>query len=236
MLKLVRTHINYRFTTPPSFYELSFSLCTYYSGWMPSWFHLYGFAELWGTRRERNISNENICLQRDSNQKPYTSHQKLTQCLRPLGSSVKQFTFSTSNPELLNWVWWHLVWMKYSRSLTSVVVFRPYPDPGWARICHGGPLLQRTSLDRKATATTRMHSKDLEVCGKKVPFPRQFFGPIFYVFSDVMWKVSGSNPAGDIYFEFSIPARSEQLSGSHANEIKHDHSPVVILVLDLRYD
>ena len=52
------------------------------------------------------------------------------------------------------------------------------------------------------------------------------------------WRGAGSNPAGDIYFhfEFSIPACSEQLSGSHANEIKHDHSPVVVVVLDPRYD
>ena len=28
----------------------------------------------------------------------------------------------------------------------------------------------------------------------------------------------------------------EQLSGSQANEIKHDNSPVVIVVLDPRYD
>ena len=35
---------------------------------------------------------------------------------------------------------------------------------------------------------------------------------------------------------FSIPARSEQLSGSHANDIKHDHSHVVIVVLDPRYN
>ena len=35
---------------------------------------------------------------------------------------------------------------------------------------------------------------------------------------------------------FSIAAFTEQLSGSHANEIKHDHSHVVIVVLDPRYD
>ena len=47
-----------------------------------------------------------------------------------------------------------------------------------------------------------------------------------------------SNPAVDIYFhfEFSLPSRSEQLSAANANEIKHDHSSVVIVVLDLRYD
>ena len=39
---------------------------------------------------------------------------------------------------------------------------------GGAKIGHGGPLLQRTSAsDRKATATNRMHSSDLEACGKK---------------------------------------------------------------------
>ena len=43
----------------------------------------------------------------------------------------------------------------------------------------------------------------------------------------------GSNPVGDTYFHFELfaPSRSEQLSGAHANETKHDHSPVVIVVL-----
>ena len=52
-------------------------------------------------------------------------------------SSVRQFTFSTSSPEPLEWFWWNLVWWKYSMSLTSVVVFGqicpgadPGPDPG----------------------------------------------------------------------------------------------------------
>ena len=47
--------------------------------------------------------------------------------------SVRQFTFSTSSPESLDGFWWKLVCMKYSRSLTSVVVFRqihPGADPG----------------------------------------------------------------------------------------------------------
>ena len=62
--------------------------------------------------------------------------------------------------------------MKYLWSLTSVEVL--WPDPpggriqGGAKIGHGGPLLQETSSsDRKATATNRMHSNDLEACGKK---------------------------------------------------------------------
>ena len=39
---------------------------------------------------------------------------------------------------------------------------------GWAKIGHGGSLLQESSSsDRKATATNRMHSNDLEACGKK---------------------------------------------------------------------
>ena len=43
----------------------------------------------------------------------------------------------------------------------------------------------------------------------------------------------GSNPAGDIIIFiliFLLPLRSEQVSGVHANEIKHDHSPEVIVV------
>ena len=48
-------------------------------------------------------------------------------------SSVRLFTFSTSSPEPLDGFWWNLVWMKYSRSLTSVVVFRPDPSRGGSR-------------------------------------------------------------------------------------------------------
>ena len=45
-------------------------------------------------------------------------------------------------------------------------------------------------------------------------------------------------PLGTYIFilNFSLPVRSEQLSGAHANEIKHGYSPVVIVVLDPRYD
>ena len=53
--------------------------------------------------------------------------------------------------------------MKYSRSLTSVVVFRPDPPRGGPRAgpkkVTGGPLLQESSSsDRKDTATNRMHT------------------------------------------------------------------------------
>ena len=54
-------------------------------------------------------------------------------CLSVRPSSVRQFTFSTSSPEPLDRFWWNLVWMKYSRSLTSVVVFRPDPSRGGSR-------------------------------------------------------------------------------------------------------
>ena len=44
-------------------------------------------------------------------------------------------------------------------------------------------------------------------------------------------------PLGTYTFilNFSLSPLSEQLSGAHANEIKHRHSPVVIVVLDPRY-
>ena len=45
----------------------------------------------------------------------------------------KLFTFSTSSPEPLDGFWWNLVGMKYSWSLTSVVVFRPDPPRGGSR-------------------------------------------------------------------------------------------------------
>ena len=38
---------------------------------------------------------------------------------------------------------------------------------GGVKIGHGGPLQETSSSDRKATATNRMHSSDLEACGKK---------------------------------------------------------------------
>ena len=46
---------------------------------------------------------------------------------------------------------------------------RPGADPGQGQNrSQEGPLLQETSSsDRKATATNRMHSSDLEACGKK---------------------------------------------------------------------
>ena len=68
--------------------------------------------------------------------------------------------------------------MKYSWSLTSVVVFRPDPsrvDPGQGINRSGGggsgSLLQRTSSSvLKATATNRIHSNDQDACGMKCYF------------------------------------------------------------------
>ena len=60
----------------------------------------------------------------------YCDHALFVVC-RP--SSVRLFTFSTSSPEPLDGFWWNLVWMKYSRSLTSVVVFRPDLSRGGSR-------------------------------------------------------------------------------------------------------
>ena len=51
-------------------------------------------------------------------------------------------------------------------------------------------------------------------------------------------KVAGSILGGDVYFHFEFFAcfPSLQVSRALANEIKHDHSPVVIVVLDPRHD
>ena len=51
-------------------------------------------------------------------------------------------------------------------------------------------------------------------------------------------KVAGSKPGGDTYFHFEHFAcfPSLQVGGVLANEIKHDNSPVVIVVLGPRYD
>ena len=54
----------------------------------------------------------------------------------------------------------------------------------------GGPLLQETSSDREATGTNRMHSNDLEACGKK--FCHFWFHSehIFDVFLTSFWTQS----------------------------------------------
>ena len=62
---------------------------------------------------------------------------------------------------------------------------------GGAKICHQGPLLQGTSSwDRKATATNRMHSGDLEVYGKKCCYfgsiSKSNFWRVFDVFLDLV--------------------------------------------------
>ena len=67
---------------------------------------------------------------------------------------------------------------------------RPGTDPGQAKKGHGGPLLQETSSsDRKATATNRMHSSDLETCGSVVIFGsirKSNFWRVFDVFLDLV--------------------------------------------------
>ena len=73
---------------------------------------------------------------------------------RPSSSSSvrKLFTFSTSSPKPLDGFWWNLVGMKYSWSLTSVVVF--WPDPprggsrGGAKIGHRGSPYSRNFFFR----------------------------------------------------------------------------------------
>ena len=51
-------------------------------------------------------------------------------------------------------------------------------------------------------------------------------------------KVAGSILDGDVYFHFEFFAcfPSLQVSRALANEIKYDHSPVVIVVLDPSHD
>ena len=79
--------------------------------------------------------------------------------------------------------------MKYSWSLTSVVVFSARSAQGriqgGEKIGDGGPLLQETSSsDRKATATNQMDSNDLEACGKKCCYFWFHFWRDFDVFLD----------------------------------------------------
>ena len=50
--------------------------------------------------------------------------------------------------------------------------------------------------------------------------------------------VAGLIPDGDIFFilNFLHASSSSHLEGTRENEIKHDHSPVVYVVIDPRYD
>ena len=47
------------------------------------------------------------------------------------------------------------------------VIFAQGWIQGEGKIGQGGSLLQKTSSDRKATATNQMHSNNLEACGMK---------------------------------------------------------------------
>ena len=105
--------------------------------------------------------------------------------------SVRKLCISTSSPEPLNEFLWNLVGMKYSWSLTNVVIFRRDPARGGSRMGQKyvvkGPLLQRTSSDRKTTATNQMNSNDLKARGEKCCyfwFLSELFLTRFNVFSD----------------------------------------------------
>ena len=65
---------------------------------------------------------------------------------------------------------------------------RPGADPGRGKNRSRGPLLQETSSsDRKATATNRMHSSDLETCWKK------------YCYFWFHWEVKFLTPFGRLF-------------------------------------
>ena len=90
--------------------------------------------------------------------------------VRPSSSVRKLSYFQLLLPEPLDGFWWNLVGMKYSWSLTSVVVLSVRSAQGriQGEANIGGPLLQETSSsDRKATGTNQMDRNDLESWGKK---------------------------------------------------------------------
>ena len=95
-------------------------------------------------------------------------------------SSIRQFTFSTSSPEPLDRFWWNLVWMKYWRSLTSVVVFRPDPPRGGSRA--GQKMVMGVPFFRKLLLQTGRLQQQTECIaviynhvGKLVSFGSQIF-------------------------------------------------------------
>ena len=94
---------------------------------------------------------------------------RLSSVCRP--SSVRLFTFSTSSPEPLDGFLMKLGIDEVLKVPYKCCCFSARSVQGriqgGAKIGHGGPLQETSSYDRKATATNRMHSIDLETCGKK---------------------------------------------------------------------
>ena len=74
---------------------------------------------------------------------------------------------------------------------------------GKAKIGHGGPLLQRTSSERNATASNRMHSSDLQAFGKKCCYfwfhSEVKFWRVFDVFLDLVFLVYFNAISIDFY-------------------------------------
>ena len=108
--------------------------------------HMFGILAHLSRRLEWAI----VIAHRPSSVRPSVRRRRRRRRRRP--SSVRKlFTFSTSSPKPLDGFWWNLVggWrvavaryrmiclvlvgMKYSWSLTSVVVFRPDPPRGGSR-------------------------------------------------------------------------------------------------------
>ena len=84
-------------------------------------------------------------------------------CMYMYGNTLPAFTTEPLNGCLRN-----LVGMKCSWPGTCIKMLRPYLPRGGSRARQnrspggGGPLLQKTFSDWKATATNRIHSNDLE--------------------------------------------------------------------------
>ena len=85
-----------------------------------------GYPDLFGTRREWKIQNENICLQRDSNPRHATTDESAPLTTRPrrldddqwfnvLQDNEIQINKTIMRQHVSNWLWLHvyLNWMSY---------------------------------------------------------------------------------------------------------------------------
>ena len=110
-------------------------------------------------------------------------------------SSVRLFTFSTASPEPLDGFLWNLVWMKYSRFLSSVVVFCHIPQgriQDGTKIDHRGSPSSKNFFFRPEGYSNKPNAKlwSRSICEEVLLFLVSFGSQIFDAFLTSFWTLS----------------------------------------------